>query len=184
MQSTYITFIKVCKYHGIPTTEWKLNGQYNFIEFKNGGRIDLLDLKMLPSDPLYERFGSTEYSDGAIEEAGEVHYLAKDVLKSRIGRHLNKELGIIANLLSSGNPKKNWTKTEYYIPWIKGKKMPPEFRKAIGDRKRGKGSKRYNWNYKEWRRHVLERDCYKCMMCGTVNDLTVHHIIPWKDNKN
>jgi len=70
-----------------------------------------------------------------------------------------------------------------HIPWIKGKKMPPEFRKAIGDRKRGKGSKRYNWNYKEWRRHVLERDCYKCMMCGTVNDLTVHHIIPWKDNK-
>jgi len=124
MQSTYITFIKVCKYHGIPTTEWKLNGQYNFIEFKNGGRIDLLDLKMLPSDPLYERFGSTEYSDGAIEEAGEVHYLAKDVLKSRIGRHLNKELGIIANLLSSGNPKKNWTKTEYYIPWIKGT-LPP-----------------------------------------------------------
>ena len=121
MQSTYITFMKVCKFHKIPEDDWKLNGQYNFIEFKNSSRIDLLDLKMLPSDPLYERFGSTEYSDGAIEEAGEVNSLAKDVLKSRIGRHMNKELGIIPNLLSSGNPKKNWTKTQYYDPWRDGK---------------------------------------------------------------
>lgn len=124
MQSTYITWTKVCKHHNIPLNDWKLNGQYNYIEFTNGSRIDLLDLKFLPSDPLYERFGSTEYSDGAIEEAGEVHPLAKDVLKSRIGRHLNKELGIIANLLVTGNPKKNWTKTEYYNPWKEGI-LPP-----------------------------------------------------------
>lgn len=124
MQSTYITWTKVCKFHNIPQGDWKLNGQYNYIEFFNGSRIDLLDLKFLPSDPLYERFGSTEYSDGAIEEAGEVHNLAKDVLKSRIGRHLNKELGIIPNLLVSGNPKKNWTKQEYYQPWKDGC-LPP-----------------------------------------------------------
>lgn len=121
MQSTYVTWTKVCKFHNIPQGDWKLNGQYNYIEFFNGSRIDLLDLKFLPSDPLYERFGSTEYSDGSIEEAGEVHSLAKDVLKSRIGRHLNKELGIIPNLLVSGNPKKNWTKQEYYQPWKEGR---------------------------------------------------------------
>lgn len=120
MQSTYVTWMKVCKHHSIPQDDWKLNGQYNFIEFKNGSRIDLLDLKFTPSDPLYERFGSTEYSDGAIDEAGEIHHLAKDVLKSRIGRHLNRELGIIANLLSTGNPKKNWTKQEYYTPYVNG----------------------------------------------------------------
>lgn len=124
MQSTFITWNKVCQHHKIPREDWKLNGQYNYIEFKNGSRIDLLDLKFLPSDPLYERFGSTEYSDGAIEEAGEVHNLAKDVLKSRIGRHLNKELDIIPNLLVSGNPKKNWTKTEYFNPWRAGE-LPP-----------------------------------------------------------
>ncbi len=120
MQSTYVTWMKVCKHHKIPPTDWKLNGQYNFIEFINGSRIDLLDLKFTPSDPLYERYGSTEYSDGAIDEAGEIHHLAKDVLKSRIGRTLNKELGIIANLLSTGNPKKNWTKQEYYKPFVNG----------------------------------------------------------------
>lgn len=117
MGSTYITFEKVCQFHKIPRDDWKLNGQYNYIEFKNGSRIDLLDLAYKPSDPLYERLGSLEYTDGAIEEAGEVHSLAYDVLKSRIGRHLNKEEEIRPTLLITGNPKKNWTYTEFYKPW-------------------------------------------------------------------
>ena len=114
MQSTYVTWNKVCNFHGIPKEDWKLNGKYNYIEFKNGSRIDLLDLKMLPSDPLYERFGSLEYTDGAIEEAGEVNYMAYDVLQSRIGRHLNKEKGIKPTLAITGNPKKNWTYKTFY----------------------------------------------------------------------
>ncbi len=120
MQSTYLTWVKVCAYHKIPRDDWKLNGQYNYIEFKNGSRIDLLDLKFLPADPLYERFGSLEYTDGAIEEAGEVDFLAYDVLKSRVGRHLNKELSIKPSTLITGNPKKNWTYTEFYKPWKNG----------------------------------------------------------------
>lgn len=120
MQSTYLTWVKVCSYHNIPKDDWKLNGQYNYIEFRNGSRIDLLDLKYLPTDPMYERFGSLEYSDGAIEEAGEVEFLAYDVLKSRVGRHLNKQLGIKASTLISGNPKKNWTYIEFYKPFKNG----------------------------------------------------------------
>ena len=123
MQSTFITWSKVCKYHKIPKSDWKLNGQYNVIEFVNGSTIDLLDLSYKPSDPLYERFGSTEYTDGAIEEAGEIHFLAYDVLKSRIGRHLNKEYKIKPTLAITGNPKKNWTYTEFYKPW-KEKSLP------------------------------------------------------------
>jgi len=117
MQSTYITWTKVCTHHKIPQSDWHLNGQHNYIEFKNGSRIDLLDLKYLPSDPLYERFGSLEYSDGAIEEAGEVNFLSFDVLKSRIGRHLNRDLGIRPTIAITGNPKKNWTYNEFYKPW-------------------------------------------------------------------
>ena len=120
MSSTYLTFVKVCTAYGVPRNMWKLNGQYNYIEFTNGSRIDLLDLKFLPSDPLYERFGSTEYTDGAIEEAGEVDFRAYDVLKSRIGRHMNDELGVTPTLLITGNPKKNWTYREFYLPWKKG----------------------------------------------------------------
>ncbi len=123
MGSTYLTWVKVCAYHGVKQSQWHLNGQYHYIEFTNGSRIDLLDLKYLPSDPLYERFGSLEYTDGAIEEAGEVHFLAYDVLKSRVNRHLNRELGIKANTLVTGNPKKNWTYIEFYKPW-KENKLP------------------------------------------------------------
>ena len=120
MQSTYVTFLKVAKHHKIPEGTFKLNGQYNYIEFANGSRIDLLDLKFLPSDPMYERFGSLEYTDGAIEEAGETHFLAYDVLKSRVGRHMNNEFGIHPTTAVTGNPKKNWTKQEFYDPFKNG----------------------------------------------------------------
>jgi phage terminase large subunit len=120
MASTYLTWCKVCAYHQIPKDDWSLNGQYNFIEFKNGSRIDLLDVKYLPSDPLYERFGSLEYSDGAIEETGEIHFLAYDVLKTRINRHLNNELDISATMSLTGNPKKNWTYINFYLPFKNG----------------------------------------------------------------
>ena len=120
MQSTYVTWTKVCAYHKIPQDSWKLNGQYNFIEFENGSRIDLLDAKFLPTDPLYERFGSLEYTDGAIEEAGEIHPLFRDVMKSRIGRHLNTKFNLHPTTLITGNPKKNWTYSEFYKPWKDG----------------------------------------------------------------
>lgn len=120
MQSSYVTFQKVCKYHKIPVSDWKLNGQYNYIEFTNGSRIDLLDLSYQPSDPLFERFGSTEYTSGWIEEAGETVFKVFDVLKTRIGRHLNKEYGLHPKLLLTCNPKKNWLKRIIWKPWKLG----------------------------------------------------------------
>lgn len=113
LDTTFITFRKTCKAYGI--NDWKLNGQYNFIEFKNGSRIDLLNLKYLPSeDPLYERFGSAEYTGGMIDEIGQVNVGAYDVLKTRIGRHLNDLYGLLRKLYMCGNPKKNFTYTEFY----------------------------------------------------------------------
>lgn len=120
MASTFVTWCKVCKHHNIPSTDWHLNGQYNYIEFKNGSRIDLLDIKYIPSDPLYERLGSLEYTDGSIEETGEIHFLAYDVLKTRIGRHLNVEYNIKPTMAMTGNPKKNWTYTTFYLPHKNG----------------------------------------------------------------
>jgi hypothetical protein len=134
MQSTYVTWVKVCQHHQIPDKLWRLNGQYNYIEFKDpttgrfngkGSRIDLLDLKLTPADPMYERFGSLEYSDGAIEEAGEVNFLAYDVLKSRIGRHMADK--VKPTMMITGNPKKNWTYSLFYKPWREGT-LPPNIR--------------------------------------------------------
>ena len=127
MKSSYITFEKVCQYHKIPQSDWKLNGQYNFISFKNRSRIDLLDLKYQPSDPMYQRFGSLEYTGGWIEEAEEIDFMAFDVLKSRIGRHENERFGLIpAKMLLTFNPAKNWLYQLFYKPW-RDKELPKEY---------------------------------------------------------
>ena len=68
-QSTLVTFSKVAKMLGI--NDYHINNHDNYIEFNNGSRIDLLDIRYLPSDPIYERFGSIEYTGGWIEEGGE-----------------------------------------------------------------------------------------------------------------
>ena len=126
MKSSFITFEKVCRFHKIPKEDWKLNGQYNYIEFKNGSRIDLLDLAHQPRDPLWERFGSLEYTGGWIEEAGEVSFGAFDILKTRIGRHLNREMDIPSKIFITTNPKKNWLYKLVYKPF-REKTLPVEY---------------------------------------------------------
>lgn len=116
-QSTYITFKKVCAQYGVPDEIWNYNGQLNYIEFYNGSRIDFLDLKYIPSDPLYERYGSMEFTGGWIEEGGEVNFGAYDTLKTRVGRCLNAEYGLRRKLFITCNPKKNWMYDTFYKPW-------------------------------------------------------------------
>jgi hypothetical protein len=120
MGSTFLTFVKACQFYGVPKDDWKLNGQYNYIEFRNGSRIDLLDINFIPSDPLYERFGSTEYTNGFIEEAGEANLGAFDILKSRIGRHKNQEFGITGKIGLTANPTKNFLYRLFYKPQKEG----------------------------------------------------------------
>lgn len=126
MKSSFITFQKVCHFHKIPRDDWKLNGQYNYIEFKNGSRIDLLDLDYKPSDADYERFGSLEYTGGWIEEAGEVDFGAFDILKTRVGRHLNKEYNLPPKIFITCNPSKNWLYRIIYKLYKKGT-LPKEY---------------------------------------------------------
>ena len=125
-KSTYVTFQKVAKVHNIPQDDWVLNGQENYIEFKNGSRIDLLDLAHKPSDPEYERFGSLEYTGGFIEEASEIDFGAFDILKTRVGRHLNEDYGLQPKILLTCNPTKKWLYREVYRPWKLGE-LPEEY---------------------------------------------------------
>jgi phage terminase large subunit len=117
--STVKTFFKMAKHHGI-FDSFRYYEHYSAIRFHNGSEIALLNLKYIPSDQLYERFGSTEYTGGLIEEAGQVHFNAFDTLKSRVGRHLNDQYNIPKKLLVTCNPKKNWLYHTYYKPWKDG----------------------------------------------------------------
>lgn len=123
-ESTYQTFLKVCKRYGIiQGVHWRYNGQDHFIQFENGSRIDLLDLKYLPRDPYYERYGSTEYTGGWLEEGGEVNFGAYDTLRTRVGRHNNDKYGILGKLFVTLNPKKNWCHQTFWKPF-KANEMP------------------------------------------------------------
>ena len=112
VDSVYVTFVKVCKAYGFD--DFKFNGVKHFISFGNGSYINLIEVTYKPSDPMFESVGSTEYTGGWMEEVGEIHPQAYIVLRTRIGRHMNKEYGIKKILFMSGNPKKNWTKTQFY----------------------------------------------------------------------
>lgn len=113
--STLITFFKVCKAYNVAIdVDFKYNGQDHCIIFKNGSRIDLLEVAYKPSDPLYERYGSSEYTCGWFEEAGEIHFLAYDTLKSRCGRQYNDKYNITPTVYVTFNPKKNFVYTYFY----------------------------------------------------------------------
>lgn len=103
---------------------YKFNGQDNFFQCYNGSKILFLEAAYMPSDVLYERFGSMEFTRGIIDEAGEFEVAAKNNLAASIGRWKNDEYKLIRKLLQTGNPSKNYTYRDYYKPFINGTLLP------------------------------------------------------------
>lgn len=121
MQTTFVTMTqKVFPHHKLEQGKhWWFNGQRSEIHFYNGSQINLLHLGALPTDPLFDRFGSHEYTSGGIDEASECPFKAYDVLKSRVGRHLNKEYKIKSKLGLTLNPSQDWPYRIFYDPYKK-----------------------------------------------------------------
>jgi phage terminase large subunit len=128
-KSTAVTFKKVSKKHGISQDTWKYNENGVRFVFSNGSIIEGLELMHKPGDSDFDAFGSTEYTGGWIEEGGGVPVKAYQVLKTRIGRHLNDQYGITAKILITCNPSRNWMYHTFYQPWKSG--TLPAFRVFI-----------------------------------------------------
>lgn len=96
------------------------NGQDNCYTLKNGSKVYLLACKEIPSDPLYERFGSMQMTRGWIEEGGEIAEAAKANLWLSIGRWKNGDYNLKKKLLITANPKKGWMKRDFIDPWKQG----------------------------------------------------------------
>jgi len=96
MQSTFITWTKVCAFHKIPKEDWWLDGKYNVIHLKNGSTIDLLDLDFQPSDPEYQKIRDRSNTRTATSrKPGEIQFKAFDVLKSRVGQTQEEEFNLL-----------------------------------------------------------------------------------------
>jgi hypothetical protein len=104
----------------------KFNGQDNFFQLYNASRVYLLDVAYMPSDPLYMRFGSMQFTRGWGEEVGEWEEAAKNNLMAAVGRWKNKEHNLSPKLLQTCNPSKNYLYRNYYKPWKNGTLNPWE----------------------------------------------------------
>lgn len=105
----------------IPASAYKYNGGSNYFEFHNGSRIYLIHAAYRPGDPLYERFGSMQMTQGWIEEAGEFNREAKSNLGATVGRWKNADYNLPPKLLMTCNPSNNFLFSDYYKPWRDGK---------------------------------------------------------------
>ncbi|MFK7947848.1 MAG: phage terminase large subunit [Saprospiraceae bacterium] len=111
-ESVLVTFEEVCLKYGI--NDYKYNSVLNFIKFPNGSEINLIEVKYKPSDPEYKDVGSTLYTCGWFEEVGEIHEKAVSVLTTRINRWNVDPYNLKGIVFLTGNPAKNWTKTQFY----------------------------------------------------------------------
>lgn len=118
---TLPTIFEVFSKWGINADDYmRFNGQDNKFVFRNKSEVLLIECSAMPSDPLFERFGSMQMTRGWIEEAGEVAEMAKVNLGLSIGRWLNDKHKMKRKMLMTCNPKKNWLKYNYIDPFKKG----------------------------------------------------------------
>lgn len=101
--------------------DYKYNAQDSIYEFSNKSKIYLLECKKKPSDEDFHGLGSSLFTSGFIEEAGEVHFDAYDTLCSRVNRWKNDEYNITGKIFITCNPSLNWLYSEFYKKSKEGK---------------------------------------------------------------
>ncbi|MHA1737904.1 MAG: phage terminase large subunit [Candidatus Heimdallarchaeota archaeon] len=116
-QSTLLTFFEVCGLLGlVKDRDYKYNAQMGVITFSNGSEEYLKDLFLYPSDPEFVSLGSTEYTDGFIDEMGDITEQAYQIMRSRIRFKLD-EFGLIPKVGMGSNPCKTFVYREFYKKW-------------------------------------------------------------------
>lgn len=111
---TIPTIHEVFKNWGLDIKDYAtFNGQDNVFHLSNGSKVFLIACSEVPSDPLFERFGSMQMTRGWIEEGGEVPEKAKDNLWLATGRWMNDKYNLKKKQLITANPKKGWMKRDF-----------------------------------------------------------------------
>lgn len=111
---TIPSIFEVFEHWGIDSDMYKFNGSDNIFTLYNQSKVFLLDAKYIPSDPLFQRFGSMQMTRGWIEEGGEFEYDSYANLKISIGRWKNDVYDLKRKLLITANPSKNFLYKQFY----------------------------------------------------------------------
>ena len=116
-ESTLLTFFEVCGLVGLKFgVDYKYNSITGVIKFKNGSEEYLKDLFFYPSDPDFVSLGSTEYTDGFIDEMAEITEQAYQIMRSRMRFKLD-EFGLIPKIAMGSNPCKTFIYRDFYKKW-------------------------------------------------------------------
>lgn len=112
-ESTFNTIKKVCKEWGLIEGEnYKINNLEGTLTFWNGSVIIMKEMADNPSDPQFERFGSSEYTLAFVDECSEISEKAIEVLFSRL-RWRTAETFKTARMLMTTNPCINWVRSRF-----------------------------------------------------------------------
>lgn len=118
-QTTVVTMLReVHPIMGVAKHEFVYNDHKATITYGNGSQIQLVDLAYQPSDPDYDTLGSLNLTHAVIEEAGEIAKKARDIFTSRKSTFLNNKYGIVGKSVLTQNPSQNFTRDEYYEPYM------------------------------------------------------------------
>lgn len=124
------SIIEVFTFLGLNFTDYvTYNGQDNVFTLHNGSKVFYIDCAFRPSDPVYHRFGSLQFTRGWFEETGQIDSLAIENLLVATGRWKNAEYGLKRKILLTCNPNKGFAYNNFYLPNKNG--TLPDYRKFI-----------------------------------------------------
>jgi hypothetical protein len=114
--STLLTFFDVLRSWGLQSgKDYDYSSMEGIIKFFNGSEVYLRELGDDPSDPEFDKLGSTEYTGEFLDECSQISTKAKNIAMSRI-RYKLMEFGLIPKMLLCSNPTKNFLYYEFYKP--------------------------------------------------------------------
>jgi len=126
--TTLLTFFKVLNFWGLKKgVDFRYNGSSYQLNFSNGSIVFFVELKYVPSDPLFDRIGSYDLTGAFIDEVQQIHKQAINVLRGRFSVLSGEGWSAIPKLFMSANPSKTWIYEDFYLankenkiePWRK-----------------------------------------------------------------
>lgn len=112
-ESTWNTIKSVLKDWGLKEdVNFKVNNIEGTLTFWNDSVIIMKEMADIPSDPNFERFGSSEFTVAMVDECSEISEKAIEVLFSRL-RWRTHETFKTSRMLMTTNPTTNWVRSRF-----------------------------------------------------------------------